>query len=166
VSWQQASAYKSRAFDPPLSHSCSLTLFHSTSTPIPKFEFLIDNSKDELRSSGRRGAQSRHHLYVPGRVSLLLARLTRSKAHVRVIHGAKHPRDSKFDVVSSDVPGDLDPFNAYVVVYPPTLLVRNVENASPAWSPVMTSASGTSVIQVYEKLLADLRKEMREVMGE
>jgi len=60
----------------------------------------------------------------------------------------------------------MDPFTAYVVVYPPTLLFRNVENTSPAWSPVMTSASGISVIQVYEKLLADLRKEMREVIGE
>jgi len=129
-------------------------------------EPLVDNSKHELHSSGRRGAQSHHPPHVSGRVLLLLAGLTRSTAHVRVIHGAKHPRDSKFDVVSSDVSGDKDQFTAYVVVYPPTLLFRNVENASPAWSPVMTSASGISLIQAYEKLLADLRKEMKEVMGE
>ncbi|KAI4660249.1 uncharacterized protein J4E78_004950 [Alternaria triticimaculans] len=87
-------------------------------------------------------------------------------SHVRVIHSEKYPGGSVFDVVSSDVPGDKNQFTAYVVVYPPTALFKTVENTSPIWSPVITAGSGISVVQAYEKLLADLRKEMREVMVE
>ncbi|KAI4646130.1 uncharacterized protein J4E79_010639 [Alternaria viburni] len=85
-------------------------------------------------------------------------------SHIRVIHGEKYPGGSKFDVVSSDTPGDKNQFTAYVVVFPPRPLFKTVENAAPVWSPVMTSSSGISMIQAYEKLLAGLRKEMREVM--
>ncbi|KAI4638046.1 hypothetical protein J4E93_010514 [Alternaria ventricosa] len=87
-------------------------------------------------------------------------------SHIHVIHGAKHPGGSKFDVVSSDTPGDKNQFTAYVVVFPPRPLFKTVENARPVWSPIMSSASGLSVIQAYEKLLADLRKEMKEIMVE
>ncbi|KAI4695589.1 hypothetical protein J4E81_005915 [Alternaria sp. BMP 2799] len=87
-------------------------------------------------------------------------------SQVRVIHSEKYRGGSVFDVVSSDVPGDKNQFTAYVVVYPPTALFKTVENASPVWSPVMTAGSGISVLQAYEKLLADLRKDMKDVMAQ